>query len=285
MYENRKAFSIARMAQVLTVSESGYYKWICRTTKEPDEKARVEHVLTLQITELFQRSRGSFGSRKITKKVNEGSKEPINHKRIERIMRENGLFSKTRKTYLHTTDSNHDQRIADNLIDRDFTASGPNEKLVSDTTLVATKQGDLYVAGILDLYGRLPVGLAMSRRNDRQLVKSALEDMLIRGCGAEGCILHSDRGATYASKEYRILLSNHGFLCSMSRKGNCWDNAPMESFWGKLKSEWLKESYDTMEEAARDIYEYVWHFYPRERPHASMGYLVPAVFYDQAKNA
>lgn len=273
------------MAKVLEVSESGYYKWVHKETGRPDEKAHMERKLTIRIIELFQESRESFGCRKITRKIKEESQQPINHKRVERIMRENGLFAKTTKKYRRTTDSKHNQKVADNLLNRDFTAAGPNEKMVSDTTVIATKQGALYVAGIMDLYGRMLVGLAMSRRNDKQLVMDALKDLLLRGCGAKGCILHSDRGSTYASVEYRRLLSGQEFLCSMSRKGNCWDNAPMESFWGKLKTEWLKETYDTIQEAARDVYEYVWHFYPRQRPHASIGYLTPAVFYHQAQNA
>ena len=271
------------MAKTLDVSESGYYKWL-NSRQTVSDKAVVEADLALQIIDIFRKSNGSYGSRKITKKLNEVSNTPINHKRIERIMREYGLFSKTSKKYKCTTDSRHNEMIADNLIDRDFTASKPDEKMVSDTTVVTTKEGDLYVAGIMDLCGRIPVGIAMSRRNNTKLVKDALEDMLIRGCGSEGCIMHSDRGSTYASKEYRTMLSKHGLICSMSKKGDCWDNAPMESFWGKLKEEWLEEKYDTIKEAARDIYEYVWHFYPRERPHASIQYLTPAAFYNQAKN-
>lgn len=271
------------MAQTLNVSESGYYKWL-NSRKTVTEKTFAEDTLALQVIDIFRKSKGSFGSRKITKKVNEVSDTAINHKRIERIMREQGLFSKTSKKYRCTTYCRHSEMIADNLIDIDFTADKPNEKMVSDTTVVATKEGDLYIAGIIDLYGRLPVGIAMSRRNNTKLVKDALEDMLIRGYGKKGCIIHSDRGSTYASKEYQIMLSKQGLICSMSKKGDCWDNAPMESFWGKLKKEWLQVKYDTIKEAARDIYEYVWHFYPRQRPHASIQYLTPAAFYNQAKN-
>lgn len=282
MHDNKEVFSISRMAKVLEVSESGYYKWIKNTMGDPDESIHMENELISQITDIFIRSRGSFGSRKITRRINESSNTPINHKRIERIMRENGLFSRVSKKYICTTDSKDSKMIADNLIDRDFTANYPNEKMVSDTTVISTKQGNLYVAGIIDLYGRMPVGLAMSKRNDKDLVVDALEDMIVRGCGRAGCIIHSDRGATYASKYYRVMLSKYGLICSMSRKGDCWDNAPMESFWGKLKEEWLKRSYDTIAEAARDIYEYVWHFYPDERPHAANGYRTPAEAYRQA---
>lgn len=265
----------------MKASESGYYKWLERLSAPPSPKELEDMDLAREITSIFRRSRGSYGSRKVTRKLNDGREKKVNHKRVERIMGEYGLFSRVCKNFRCTTDSDHDEAIADNLLDRDFTASGPNEKMVSDTTVVATKQGDLYAAGIIDLFGRMPVGLAMSPRNDSKLVMDALDDMTSRGLGASGCIMHSDRGSTYASKAYRIMLSQHGLLCSMSRKGDCWDNAPMESFWGKMKAEWLKPKYDTIEEAKRDIYEYVWHFYPRERPHESNGYLTPLEYYEQ----
>lgn len=279
MHDHEKQFSIARMAKVLKVSQSGYYKWKKRRGTPPSRKELEDIELTREIYEVFRKSRGSYGVRKVTRIINRNRTNAVNHKRVERLMNENGLFSKTHKKYICTTDSDHDEAIADNLINRDFSAGKPNEKMVSDTTVVSTEQGELYIAGILDLYGRIPVGLAMSRHNDRYLVIAALKDMLIRGCGSEGCILHSDRGSTYASGDYRKLISKNGLICSMSRKGDCWDNAPMESFWGKMKTEWLKEKYDTIEEAKRDIYEYVWHFYPRERPHESNNYLTPVEYY------
>lgn len=282
MYEHRMDFSVARMARVLEISESGYYKWINRRQGPPSRKDLEDRALTEEITKYFRASRGSFGIRKITKRLNENGAKRINHKRVERLMREHSLFSKVGRKFIATTDSRHDQLIADNLLSRDFTASMPNEKMVSDTTVIKSRQGYLYVAGIMDLYGRVIVGMAMSRRNDKYLVMDALKDMLSRGCGAEGCFVHSDRGATYCSEEYRKLLSKHGLLCSMSRKGDCWDNAPMESFWGKMKNEWLKPMYDTIAEAKRDVYEYVWSFYPYERPHSSNGDMAPMSYYCQA---
>ena len=281
MRENKSVFTIARMAKVLEVSESGYYKWIASLNAPLRSKEAEDISIAEEIHQIFVHSKGSFGSRKITKLLNENRLIPINHKRVERLMAENCLFSKTYRKYICTTDSNHTEPIADNLLKRDFSASEPNIKMVSDTTVVKTKQGNLYVAGILDLYGRLPVGLAMGKYNDRYLVMRALQDMLARGCGKSGCIIHSDRGSTYASEDYRSMLEANGFICSMSKKGDCWDNAPMESFWGKMKAEWLKDKYDTIEEAKRDIYEYVWHFYPRQRPHASIGYMTPAQYYEQ----
>lgn len=278
MYVNRKEFHIDRMAKVLHVSQSGYYKWVQKMEAPPTEKELEDQVLKEQIFELFRQSRGSYGSRKITTLVNEGRKTPVNHKRIERIMRENDLFSKTRKKYVCLTDSNHSYPVAENILNRDFTASGPNQKMVSDTTEISTKEGKLYVAGILDLYGRMPVGLAIGIHNDRYLVMQALEDALARGCGGRGCLLHSDRGSTYCCDEYQELLQKNGFVCSMSRKGNCWDNAPMESFWGKMKTEWLRSKYRTRQEAIRDIYEYVWKFYVYQRPHESIHFLTPHQF-------
>jgi len=280
MHEHRNEFHVARMAKVLEVSESGYYKWEARLQGGPTPLEKAEMRLGYVILDIFQRSRGSFGSRKVTAELHKRG-IPVNHKRVERIMSKYGVFSRTSRKYIHTTDSSDSESIAENLIKRDFTAEEKDRKMVSDTTAIATKEGTLYIAGIIDLYGRMPVGLAMSTRNDRWLTIQALKDMLLRGCGKKGCIMHSDRGCTYASQDYREMLEKHDLVCSMSGKGDCWDNAPMESFWGKMKTEWLKPKYGTMKEAMRDVYEYVWHFYPKERPHESLGYLTPVEVYDQ----
>lgn len=279
MCENRKEFSIVRMAKVLNVSISGYYKWMSRINMPPNERELENIKLLEEIKEIYYRYRGVFGSRKITAIINAGREKKINHKRVERLMRENGFFSRTHKKYRITTDSKHDYMIADNLLNRNFETTAPGQKMVSDTTVVETGEGDLYAAAILDLHGRMPVGLAMDRRNNRFLVMDAFKDMLTRGCVFDGCILHSDRGSTYASYDYRRLIDQYGYICSMSRKGDCWDNAPMECFWGKMKEEWLKKKYDTIAEAKHDIYEYVWSFYPNQRPHQSNGYLTPAEYY------
>jgi len=282
MYVHKEEFHIDRMAKVLKVSQSGYYKWVRQKDAPPTEKALADQALKEQIFELFRQSRGSYGSRKITALINENREDPVNHKRIERIMREHDLFSKTKKAYVCTTDSDHGYPVAENTLARDFTATKPDQKMVSDTTELATDEGKLYIAGILDLYGRMPVGLAIGIRNDRHLVIRALNDAIAKGCGGQGCLLHSDRGATYCSEEYQELLRKNGFICSMSRKGDCWDNAPMESFWGKMKTEWLSKRYKTRAEAIRDIYEYVWTFYPHQRPHESNNYLTPHQYYKAA---
>jgi len=164
MYQYREEFSVARMAKVLDVSESGYYKWFSRIRSDiMTERKQEELELTGEICGIFRRSRGSYGIRKITAKVNCSSDRKINHKRVERIMRKHGLFSRGSAKFKCTTDSKHDNIIADNLLGRDFTASEPSEKMLSDTTVISTKEGLLYAAGIIDLYGRMPVGLAMSK--------------------------------------------------------------------------------------------------------------------------
>ena len=168
------------MAKVLKVSQSGYYKWVRKLAAPITEKELDDIALTEKIFDLFKRSRGSFGSRKITKLINEEHDKPVNHKRIERLMKDNDLYSRTHKKYVCTTDSDHEYPVADNLLERDFHADQPNEKMVSDTTEIATDEGKLYVAGILDLYGRLPVGLSIRTRNDRYLVMDALDEIEIK---------------------------------------------------------------------------------------------------------
>lgn len=282
MYVHRNEFHIDRMAKILHVSQSGYYKWVQRNNAPMTEKEKEDIALRDRIFELFCQSRGSYGSRKITALINKEWPKPVNHKRVERIMRENDMFSKTRKKFTCTTDSDHGYPVAENRLNRKFEAEKPNQKMVSDTTEVSTDEGKLYVAGILDLCGRMPAGLSISVHNDRYLVMDALRDALARGCGGSGCLLHSDRGSTYCCEEYQKMLQRNGFVCSMSRKGDCWDNAPMESFWGKMKTEWLQPRYKTRAEAIRDIYEYVWNFYPYLRPHESNNFLTPYQYYSAA---
>ena len=281
MYKYREEHRIALMARIFNVSESGYYKWVARNQRGGGKKEKDDLALKKLIKRHYHASGQSFGSRKIVVLLNDGSEQRINHKRVERLMREENLFSKVFKTHIITTDSSHGYPVSPNLLKRDFMVTGPNQKLVSDTTYIATMEGTLYVAVILDLHGRLPVGTAMSKRNDKQLVLSALDDMLMRGHGAPGCILHSDRGSTYASHEYQDALKQQRFQSSMSRKGDCWDNAPMESFWGKMKTEYLKKRYTTIEEAKKAVYEYVWYFYSHFRPHTALGYETPARYYQR----
>jgi putative transposase len=191
-------------------------------------------------------------------------------------MRDNGWRSKVVKKYKATTNSNHNLPVAENHLDRDFTAHRPNQKWVSDITFIATDEGWLYLAGILDLYGREPVGWAMGERMTKQLVIDCLRQAKKRRRNPRGVLCHSDRGSQYCSKGYQNLLSLSGFVCSMSRKGNCWDNAPMESFWGKLKQEWLNgKRFRTREDAKRAVFWYIEVYYKRYRLHESNNYQTP----------
>lgn len=279
MWKHRDEYTIARMAKVLEVSESGYYRWLSR---KPSKREEEDLVLIEEIAEIFYTSHQVFGSRKITS-IMRSRGRLINHKRVERLMNEYCMKSRVCKQYNSFTEPGDGSNIKDNLLKRDFSVTGPDQKMVSDTTGIRTKEGWLYVAGILDLCGRIPVGMATGPRNDTELVSTAFRDMRRRGHGGNGCILHSDRGSTYSSGEYQELISSSDMLSSMSRKGDCWDNAPMESFWGKMKLEFVDRTYSTLDEARAAVYEYVWSFYTNLRPHAANGYLTPAEYYKQAK--
>lgn len=236
-----------------------------------------------KIQTIHNKSGKVFGSIKITQIVNKESTTPVNHKRIERIMSENGIKSRVSKKFKATTNSNHKLPVAENILNRDFSVDKPNEKMVSDITYLWTDEGWLYIAGIMDLCGQKIVGLSMSERMTKELVINALNDAYQRVGKPTGVILHSDRGSQYCSHDYQNLIKKYGFTCSMSRKGNCWDNAPMESFWGKLKCEWLYgKHFKTREEARAAVFEYIEIFYNRQRIHASNGYLTPEEFYNRA---
>ena len=268
------------MAKVLGVSESGYYRWLSR---KPSKRAEEDLLLIEEIAEIFYASHQIFGVRKITS-IMRSRGRLINHKRVERLMNEYCMKSRICKQYNSFTEPGDGNYIKDNLLKRDFSVTGPDQKMVSDTTGIRTKEGWLYVAGILDLCGRIPVGIATGSKNDTKLVSTAFRDMRRRGHGGHGCILHSDRGSTYSSGEYQELISSSDMLSSMSRKGDCWDNAPMESFWGKMKLEFVDKTYNTLDEARDAVYEYVWSFYTNLRPHAANGYLTPAEYYRRAKS-
>ena len=200
-------------------------------------------------------------------------------------MKLNGLKSKVAKKFKATTNSKHNLPVAKNILNRDFVADKPNKKMVSDITYLWTNEGWLYIAGIMDLCGQKIVGLSMSERMTKDLVITALNSAYLRTGKPKGVILHSDRGSQYCSNDYQDLIRKYEFVCSMSRKGNCWDNAPMESFWGKMKYEWLADKpFETREEARAAVFEYVEIFYNRERIHESNGYLTPQEYYSGKKS-
>ena len=195
-------------------------------------------------------------------------------------MTQRGLCSIVRKKYKVTTNSNQGLPVAQNYLNRNFYAEKPNQKLVSDITYIGTDEGWLYLAGVMDLCGVKMVGIAMDGRMTKELVMEALTDAVNRAGKPDNCILHSNRGSQYCSHEYQKLLRKYGFTCSVSRKGNCWDNAPMESFWGKLKQEWLNgRHFKTREEAKAAVFEYIWIFYNCKRIHEANGYITPEEYY------
>jgi len=267
----RSEFRVTKMAKVLGVSKSGFYAYL----KRPKSNQEKENELLLEkIKKIHKRSHGIYGYPRITKELRQDGAPSKN--RVYRLMRENGIRSKTVKKYKATTNSSHNLPIAENLLNQEFTADKPNQKWVSDITYVATDEGWLYLAGVMDLHGRVIVGFSMARHMRRSLVIQALNQAVGRTGAKEGLLVHSDRGVQYASKEYQAILNKHKFICSMSRKGNCYDNAPMESFWGKLKQEWLYgRKFKTRAEAKAAIFEYIEVFYNRQRIHSSNKYKTP----------
>jgi putative transposase len=274
------------MCRVLKVSTSAYYAWI---NHPKSNRAKENEELLKKIMTIHNESNRVYGSRKILRKLTKAGNaqshsktRPINHKRVERLMSVNGIKSKTKKKYKATTNSKHSLPVADNILNREFDSDVPNQKMVSDITYISTEEGWLYVAGILDLCGRKVVGLSMSGRMTKELVINALNDAYRTSGRPNNVILHSDRGSQYCSYAYQDKVKEYGFVCSMSRKGNCWDNAPMESFWGKLKQEGLNDQkFKTRDEAKAKVFEYIMVFYNRKRIHAGLDYRTPEEYYSE----
>lgn len=263
------------MCCVLKVSRSGYYAWLGR----PESKRTKENRrLLIRIKSVYKKSRKTYGSPRIREAL-KAEGETCSRKRVERLMADNKIRAQRRRKFVSTTDSKHNLPVAENILNREFAVEEPNRVWVSDITYVPTEEGWLYLAGVLDLGTKSMVGWSMSDSIDRTLVIDALKMAYGRRRPGKGLIHHSDRGSQYASAEYRNLLCEYGMQMSMSRKGNCWDNAPMESFFGTLKKELVHHrKYQTREEAKRDIFEYIEVFYNRERLHSSLGYLSPAEY-------
>jgi putative transposase len=205
-------------------------------------------------------------------------------KRVVRLMRQDGLKARARKRYKNTTMSDHDQPVAANLLDRQFTAQAPNQRWVGDTTeFVIGESGKFYLAAILDLYSRFIVGWAVSAVNDRHLTLKALQMALKRRCPDAGLLHHSDQGCTYASEDYQAVLQANGITCSMSRLGNCHDNAVMESFFSTLKAE-LTERFDSHGEAKTEVFDFIEIFYNQKRRHSTLGQVSPAAYERQTRS-
>jgi transposase InsO family protein len=234
------------MCRVLGVSRSSYHDW---TGRETSRREAEDERLLETIKEVFKESKENYGSRRVHKQlVSDG--ETCSRRRVERLMRKCGIRPKVKKRFVVTTDSRHDLPVADNLLGRDFQVQEPDQVWVSDITYIPTGEGWLYFAGVVDLYNREVVGWSMSERIDRHLVIAALDMAIGRRHPLPGLVAHSDRGSQYASLDYQKELARHGLVCSMSGKGDPWDNAVMESFFGSLKTELVHHwHYRTREEA------------------------------------
>ena len=273
--EEKVAFPIAVLCRVLGVSTSGYY---ASQVRPVSTHARRDEELSARIATLQRASKRRYGSPRVHEDL-KADGEHVGRKRVARLMRERRLVARTRRRYRNTTDSKHSFPIAPNLLKRDFTAQGPDESWVTDITFLWTRQGWLYLAVILDVFSRRVVGWATSQSVDRHLALAALDMALAKRCPGRGLVHHSDRGSTYASKDYRKALKSRGIRCSMSRKGDCWDNAVAESFFATLKRELEDiDSFDGWVHANLSIGDYIDGFYNSQRRHSALNYNSPIKF-------
>lgn len=273
--QHRSTFRVRKMCRVLGVSQSGYYRW-CR---QGQSKRAVENdQLVMKIRQIHQGSRELYGSPRITQELRAQGYH-YNEKRIARLMRLGRVAAKTKRRFKVTTTSKHKLGVARNLVNRDFTAPGPNRLWASDITYIWTGEGWLYLLVIMDVYSRRIVGWSMSRRLTQELAIQALRQALWRRRPLPGCVFHSDQGSQYAGCEFRKLMGQYGFIQSMSGSGNCYDNAIMETFFHTLKTELVYfERYGTRDEAGRSIFEYIEVYYNRQRRHSSLNYKSPFDF-------
>jgi len=260
------------MCSVFHVSRSGYYAWLRR----PESQRKVQDkALSQVIKEIHKESNGEYGSPKIHQELRRRGKR-CGRKRVARLMRKDGLKAKTVRKFKATTNSNHSLPVAANLLNRDFSPGAPNTAWAADITYIWTNEGWLYLAVVIDLFSRAVVGWSMSERMTRTLVMDAFTLAAKRRNPPPGLIHHSDRGSQYASADFQSLLTKYGAICSMSRKGNCWDNAPTESFFGLLKRALVFHNhYQSRAQARQSIFDYIERFYNRKRIHSSLGYRTP----------
>jgi putative transposase len=266
---------------VLGVSPSGFYAW---RSRPESARARQDRRLRVLVRASFDESRRRYGSPRIWEDLVE-QEVHVSRKRVVRLMQEEGLVARARKRFKLTTMNDHDQPVAANLLDRRFCAGTANERWVGDTTeLLVGGSGKVYLAALLDLFSRFIVGWALSAVNDRHLTIKALEMALKRRCPDVGLLHHSDQGSTYASDDYQKILTANGITCSMSRRGDCYDNAVMESFFSTLKSE-LGERFESCGTAKMELFDYIEVFYNQRRRHSTLGQISPAEFERRARES
>jgi putative transposase len=273
--QHQAQFPIAAMCRVMQVSPSGYYAW--RSRPESNRSVR-NRALLVRIKAAHRRSRKTYGWRRIHAQLRKDG-VCCSRNRVAHLMRQNGIAGRRRCGFRTTTDSKHALPLAENLLKRDFTASAPNQVWVSDITYLPCQEGWGYLATIMDVHNREIVGWAMQASLERTLTLHALEMALGQRQPAPGLIHHSDRGSQYACGDYQAMLTQHGIKCSMSRKGDPWDNAPQESFFGTLKTELVQDwSMPSRAQARQEVFTYIEVFYNRQRLHSALGYQTPVGF-------
>ena len=272
----REKHGVDKVCQTLSVSRSGFYRW---SDPSPSSRDEVNHRLEKEIEIIHKEYRQRYGSPRIHDELKDRGFS-CNHKRVERLMKKKGIRAKTsRKWKVTTTDSNHSLPVAANLLERNFNPAGPNQIWVSDITYIQTAEGWTYLATVIDLWSRKVVGWEMADTMESGLVITALQRAYVQRGRPTGVIFHSDRGSQYASDDFRGCLTDYGFIQSMSRKGDCWDNACAESFFKTLKVEEVFErKFLTRIEARMSVFEYIEAFYNRQRKHSYLGYLSPDKF-------
>jgi transposase InsO family protein len=266
---------------MFSIERSGYYAW-CK--RKPGKYAKFNEALDEKIKAVFKKHLGRYGAKRITDELRDNG-ETCSKNRIARRMTYLELRAKARKKVKVTTDSKHHLPIAPNVLDRDFSANAPNQKWCGDISYVWTEEGWMYLAVVIDLYSRAVIGWSMNATMSRQLVGEALRMALWRRGFPRGVLFHSDRGSQYCSNDYQKILKSFGFICSMSRKGNCWDNSVAESFFHSIKTELVyTERYATREIAKQSIFQYIEVYYNRVRRHSAIGSIAPDVFENQCKD-
>ncbi len=262
------------MCRIFGVSRSGFYRW----RKFSPGKNEKKYQLLRTIEKVHQGSSEAYGSPRVWRMVR-ALGFSVGKRKVEKIMKENGIQGRKRRRFIRTTDSKHNLAIAPNLLNREFDQQKPNQVWLSDITYLRTQAGWAYLAAVMDAHTRKILGWSLDDHMQEDLVIGALQMAIGRGNPPSGLILHSDRGSQYASGSYRALIDKNGLIQSMSRKGNCWDNAPMESFFDSLKTEHVyHEVYEDLKMAKTKIFQWIEVFYNRERLHSSLGYLSPACF-------
>lgn len=268
-------FAVRLMCRALKVAPAGYYAW---RTRPQSKRTKTNRRLLVDIRAFHERSDRTYGSPRITRDLREAGYR-CGENRIARLMRANGIRAKTVKKWRATTNSRHTLPVTENTLNRAFAVHAPNRVWAGDISYLWTEEGWLYLAVVLDLYSRAVIGWAMGPRLTASLATDALTMALWRRKPAGGLLHHSDRGVQYAAADYQRLLGEHGIACSMSRKGNCWDNAVVESFFRTLKVERVyHRRYLTREEAKQDVFQWIEVFYNRQRRHSTLGYRSPAEF-------